>query len=82
MTHRIGRCQAWNLGLLAIILLGGLALRLFYATHANLYIDEFTTIWAAQRVLLEGLPRFPLGAIYTQGLLYTYLEAIALFLAG
>lgn len=82
MIQKTNRCQVWSLGLLAIVLLVGLALRLFYATRANLYIDEFTTVWAAQRVLIEGLPRFPLGAIYTQGLLYTYLEAIALLLGG
>ena len=70
----------WNgaLGLLAV--LAGLALRLRYALHASPYIDEFTTIWAAQQVLEGGLPRFPTGAIYTQGLLYTYLDALMLAL--
>ena len=64
------------LGLLAII--AGFALRLAYAVHASPYIDEFTTIWAAQMVRESGLPRFPSGAVYTQGLIYTYLDAAVL----
>ncbi len=63
-------------------LLTGLALRLAYAAHASLYIDEFTTVWAAQRVLATGLPRFSSGVIYTQGLIFTYLEAAALAMSG
>ncbi len=58
--------------------LTGLVLRLAYATHASPYIDEFTTVWAAQQVLATGLPRFPSGAIYTQGLIFTYLDAVVL----
>jgi hypothetical protein len=65
-----------GLGLFAILL--GFGLRLAYALHASPYIDEFTTIWAAQRVLNIGLPQFPSGAIYTQGLIFTYLDAAAL----
>jgi len=62
--------------------LTGLALRLAYATHASPYIDEFTTVWAAQQVLATGLPRFPSGAIYTQGLIFTYLDAVVLAWGG
>jgi 4-amino-4-deoxy-L-arabinose transferase-like glycosyltransferase len=68
------------LGLLSVLV--GLALRLGYATHASRYIDEFATIWAGRQVLAQGLPRFPTGAIYTQGLFYTYLEAAALALGS
>ncbi len=62
--------------------LTGLVLRLAYATHASPYIDEFTTVWAAQQVLATGLPRFPSGAIYTQGLIFTYLDAVVLAWGG
>ncbi len=71
--------RPWALGL-PIVALVGFAPRLAYALHASLYIDEFTTIWAAQRVLELGVPRFPSGAIYTQGLVYTYFEALFLAL--
>jgi hypothetical protein len=63
-------------------LLVGLGLRLAYASHASPYIDEFATVWAAQRTLVAGVPSLPSGAIYTQGLLYTYLEAGVLALVG
>jgi hypothetical protein len=69
-------------GFLLCVLMAGLALRLYFANHSRLYIDEFTTIWAGQRVVSHGVPRLPLGAIYTQGLFYTYLEAAVLFLGG
>ncbi len=78
MKSRIVSTELLSFGALLI----GLALRLTYATHASPYIDEFTTIWAAQRVLATGLPRFPSGAVYTQGLIYTYLEATALAING
>jgi len=77
------RCVTWvGYSLAALALLAGLALRLTYALQAGPYIDEFTTIWAARQVLIGGLPRFPAGAVYTQGLLYTYLDALALLLAS
>jgi 4-amino-4-deoxy-L-arabinose transferase-like glycosyltransferase len=78
MTSRFAAVWTYALGLLAVLV--GLALRLAYALHASPYIDEFTTIWAAQQVLERGLPQFPTGAIYTQGLIYTYLDALALAL--
>ena len=63
-------------------LFAGLGLRLAYAANASPYIDEYATVWAAQRTLTAGVPRLPSGAIYTQGLLYTYLEAGTLGLVG
>ncbi len=72
------RLSSYILGVGAVLV--GLGLRLFYITHASLYIDEFTTVWAARQILAHGLPQFPSGAIYTQGLLYTYLDAGALAL--
>ena len=63
-------------------LLAGLGLRLAYAVNASPYIDEYATVWAAQRTLIAGVPRLPSGAIYTQGLLYTYVEAGTLGLIG
>ena len=70
----------YALGFLALAV--GFLLRLSYAEHASPYIDEFTTLWAAQRVVETGLPQFPTGAVYTQGLIYTYLEALAQVTGG
>jgi hypothetical protein len=57
------RLSSYILGVGAVLV--GLGLRLFYITHASLYIDEFTTAWAARQILAHGLPQFPSGAIYT-----------------
>jgi 4-amino-4-deoxy-L-arabinose transferase-like glycosyltransferase len=40
------------------------------------YIDEYTTMWIAQRTVEYGYPVFSTGAIYSQGMLFTYLDAL------
>lgn len=69
------------IGLAALLLLGGW-LRWRYAAEISLYVDEFTTLWAAQRVLASGAPIMPSGVLYTRGLLATYVTALAGALAG
>jgi hypothetical protein len=69
------------LGLAALLLLGGL-LRWRYATTISLYVDEFTTLWAAQQVLERGVPLMPSGVLYTRGLLNTYVTALGGALGG
>lgn len=60
----------------------GFCLRLTYAREASPFIDEYTTMWVTQRTLQHGFPVFPTGAIYSQGLLFTYLDALAFKLFG
>lgn len=60
----------------------GLYLRLTYAREASPFIDEYTTIWVAQRTIQYGYPVFSTGAIYSQGMLFTYLDALAFKLFG
>jgi len=67
--------------LLAVFLVA-FALRVLYALTVSLFIDEFTTMWAAQRVLETGLPIFPSGNFYSHGMLFTYIEAGFRLLAG
>ena len=69
------------LGLLAVLALAGW-LRWRYATEISLYVDEFTTLWAAKRVMALGVPIMPSGVLYTRGLLATYVTALAGVLAG
>lgn len=72
-----------RLAVLAILLLlmtGGLYLRLSYARTTSPYIDEYTTIWVAQRTLEHGYPVFSTGAIYALGLPFTYLDALLFLL--
>ncbi len=60
------------LGLLVVI---GLFFRWRYATNISLFIDEFTTMWAARQILDNGVPIMPSGVLYTRGLLSSYVEA-------
>ncbi|MBX3013969.1 MAG: glycosyltransferase family 39 protein [Caldilineaceae bacterium] len=64
-----------------IVLLAGW-LRWRYAQTISLYVDEFTTLWAARRVQMLGVPWMPSGVLYTRGLLATYVEAAFLALFG
>lgn len=60
----------------------GVYLRYAYARNASPYIDEYTTMWVAQRTVQYGYPVFPTGALYAQGLLFTYLDAAFFYLFG
>jgi 4-amino-4-deoxy-L-arabinose transferase-like glycosyltransferase len=61
---------------LALLTLAGFYLRLLYVRTTSPYIDEYTTMWVAQRTLEHGYPVFSTGSIYAQGLLFTYLDAL------
>jgi 4-amino-4-deoxy-L-arabinose transferase-like glycosyltransferase len=69
-----------ELVLLLAAIAGGLYLRLDYALSTSPYIDEYTTMWVALRTIDHGYPVFSTGAIYAQGLLFTYLDAVSLWL--
>jgi 4-amino-4-deoxy-L-arabinose transferase-like glycosyltransferase len=74
--------RAVNLGILALLVAAGFYLRLEYLRTTSPYIDEYTTMWVARRTLQHGYPVFSTGAIYAQGLLYTYLNALFFRLFG
>jgi len=57
-------------------------LRWRYIHEISLYVDEFTTLWAATRVQELGVPRMPSGVLYTRGLLNSYIEAAFLSVFG
>jgi 4-amino-4-deoxy-L-arabinose transferase-like glycosyltransferase len=57
-------------------------LRLAYVLHSHPFFDEFTTVLAAQAILQRGLPLLPSGLFYEHGLLFTYLDAPLVGLAG
>lgn len=60
----------------------GLYLRYTYASTSSPYIDEYTTMWVAQRTIQHGYPVFSTGALYAQGLVFTYLDAMFIHLFG
>ena len=68
------------LAILLLLMAGGFYLRLSYARTTSPYIDEYTTIWVAQRTVEHGYPVFPTGAIYALGLPFTYLDALLFLL--
>ncbi len=70
------------LAVLALLVAAGLYLRLQYLLTTSPYIDEYTTMWVALRTLAHGYPVFSTGAIYSQGLLITYLDALFFWLCG
>ena len=68
------------LAILLLLMAGGFYLRLSYARTTSPYIDEYTTIWVAQRTVEYGYPVFSTGAIYALGLPFTYLDALLFLL--
>ncbi|MFN3982837.1 MAG: ArnT family glycosyltransferase [Caldilinea sp.] len=68
--------------LLAVLLATALWLRWQYLQTISLYVDEFTTLWAAQRTQEVGAPIMPSGVLYTRGLLATYVTALVGAVAG
>jgi len=57
-------------------------LRWHYLQTISLYVDEFTTLWAALRTQEFGAPLMPSGVLYTRGLLATYVTALVGTVAG
>jgi len=75
--------QRWDLlVLLPLLLVLAGWLRWRYIQDISLYVDEFTTIWAAKWVQELGIPQMPSGVLYTRGLLSSYVEAAFLALWG
>jgi len=80
-TRKKGEQRLFILLILFLTLLG-LYLRLAYAHNISLQEDEFVTLLAVRGILQGGLPRLPSGMFYDQGLLFSYLEALTLYLFG
>lgn len=68
--------------LLAALLATAFWLRWQYLDTISLYVDEFTTLWAALRTQELGAPIMPSGVLYTRGLLATYVTALVGAVAG
>jgi 4-amino-4-deoxy-L-arabinose transferase-like glycosyltransferase len=68
--------------LLGAVTLTGFYLGLIYLLTVSPHVDEYSTIWAAQQVIQRGLSLLPSGFFYSQGLLFTYLDALFIGLFG
>jgi len=64
------------------VTLTGFYLGLVYLLTISPHVDEYSTVWAAQQVIQRGLPLLPSGFFYSQGLLFTYLDALFISLFG
>jgi hypothetical protein len=78
MWPSTAKCWERNSAIAKKVLLGGivaagLAMRLAYMLHGHPFVDEFTSILAAQAILQHGLPILPSGLFYEHGLLFSYL---------
>jgi 4-amino-4-deoxy-L-arabinose transferase-like glycosyltransferase len=74
--------RLWLALALAAVLAFAFWLRWQYTQTISLYVDEFTTLWAAQRTQAIGAPIMPSEVLYTRGLLATYVTAAVGALAG
>jgi hypothetical protein len=78
------RKRRWSRHRFIVLLLTAAAfgLRLAYLLHSHPFFDEFTTVLAARGIMQRGLPLLPSGLFYEHGLLFTYLDAPLVALAG
>lgn len=60
------------IGLLAV----AFWLRWHFVHNVSPDVDEYTTLWAARRILETGIPSMPSGVVYTRGLLSMYITAL------
>jgi 4-amino-4-deoxy-L-arabinose transferase-like glycosyltransferase len=63
-----------------VVFLAGLALRLIYLLRASPFVDEYSTLMAAQGILAGGVPLLPSGFFYGHDPLYSYVAAGAALL--
>lgn len=67
---------------LAIIVGAGIWARWRYMQTGVYHIDEFISMLAIQMILVKGQPVFPSGQFYDNGLIFSYLGAAVVHLAG
>ncbi|MBN1657193.1 MAG: hypothetical protein JXA93_02265 [Anaerolineae bacterium] len=72
---------AWQLLVLAVALLA-FGLRFYYATHAEAFVDEPTTLLVAGAIARSGLPVLPSGLFYGNDLPFSYLAGAIVALTG
>jgi len=76
-----GRDRTFFIAVLVVIAVG-FYWRLIYLWRVSLFIDEFTTILAAQMILQKGIPQLPSGLFYDNGVLFSYVVSAFIGLTG
>lgn len=64
-----------EVGVLALLVAAGLALRAAFAAHLPYHVDEPASVLAFQQVAHTGTPFLPSGVLYLQGAVLSYLSA-------
>lgn len=79
-----GRKRIFGAQSIALLLLtmGGFLLRLRYMNTVSPHIDEFATMLVAKSITRTGLPLLPSGALYSRGILFSYLDALFIYIFG
>jgi 4-amino-4-deoxy-L-arabinose transferase-like glycosyltransferase len=67
---------------IAVLVGVGACFRLTYLTTVSPHVDEYLTVWAAQKIIEHGYPLLPSGFIYLPGVLFSYLDALFIYLFG
>jgi 4-amino-4-deoxy-L-arabinose transferase-like glycosyltransferase len=67
---------------IAVLMGVGAYFRLTYLTTVSPHVDEYATLLAAQKIVEHGYPLLPSGSIYLPGVLFSYLDALFIYLFG
>jgi 4-amino-4-deoxy-L-arabinose transferase-like glycosyltransferase len=72
-----------GIAVVIVVLMGvGAYFRLTHLTMVSPHVDEYLTVWAAQKIIEHGYPLLPSGFIYLPGVLFSYLDALFIYLFG
>ena len=72
-----------GIAVVIVVLMGvGAYFRLTYLTTVSPHVDEYLTVWAAQKIIEHGYPLLPSGFVYLPGVLFSYLDALFIYLFG
>jgi len=67
---------------IVVLMVFGAYFRLSYLTTISPHVDEYATLLAAQKIMEHGYPLLPSGSIYLPGVLFSYLDALFIYLFG
>ncbi len=80
-NEKLNISPKWRVSLLLGVLLSAYALRLTYALEISPGVDEYIAMTAVNRTLQTGTPQLAAG-LYDHGILFVYLDALWVSLAG
>jgi 4-amino-4-deoxy-L-arabinose transferase-like glycosyltransferase len=77
------RGEEKSIAVAIVVMMGvGAYFRLTHLMTVSPHVDEYLTLWAAQKIIEHGYPLLPSGFIYLPGVLFSYLDALFIYLFG